>query len=135
MQIKRKFYSLKVDKIPIFCRLRQEVPNFKYFGSTLISNGHVKNESEARIMVAKNVYFHLMKPLWSRYEITIKTKVRVQMAAVRSILLWLRYMANGNRADKIVYDFIHLHSNTTCFINHKNTIRWLIYFLHYSLYI
>ncbi|VDN54058.1 unnamed protein product [Dracunculus medinensis] len=82
-------YVQKVDKMPLFVNSLpvEEVPGFKYLGSTLIANGQAKDIT-TRITAARNAFFQLTKPLWSRREITIKTKVRIYIAVIRSILLY-----------------------------------------------
>ncbi|VDN54446.1 unnamed protein product [Dracunculus medinensis] len=83
---------LFINSLPV-----EEVLDFKYLGSTLIPNGQAKNDIStriSRITVARNAFFRLTKSLWSRREITIKTKVRD---------LYGRYSLD-----------VALRSNTTC---------------------
>ncbi|VDN53920.1 unnamed protein product [Dracunculus medinensis] len=82
-------YVQKVDKMPLFVNSLpvEEVPDFKYLGSTLTANGQVKDIT-TRITAARNAFFQLTKSLWSRREITIKTKARIYIAVIRSILLY-----------------------------------------------
>ncbi|VDN57356.1 unnamed protein product [Dracunculus medinensis] len=63
---------LFINSLPV-----EEVPDFKYLGSTLIPNGEAKDNITAQIMAARNAFFRLTKPLWNRREITIKTKVSI----------------------------------------------------------
>ncbi|VDN54608.1 unnamed protein product [Dracunculus medinensis] len=72
-------YAQEGDEMPLFVNSLpvEEVPDFKYLGSTLIPNGQAKDDITTRITAARNAFFLLTKPLWSRREITIKTKVRM----------------------------------------------------------
>ncbi|VDN53863.1 unnamed protein product [Dracunculus medinensis] len=52
----------------------EEIPDFKYLGSTLVPNDQAKDDIIARITAAKNAFFRLTKPLCRHREITINTK-------------------------------------------------------------
>ncbi|VDN51048.1 unnamed protein product [Dracunculus medinensis] len=81
--------QIMLNNLPTAARIDQfeEMLDFKYLGSTVIPNGQAKDEIVTRITAARILFFRLMKPLWNRREI-IKTKIRVHIAAVRSILLY-----------------------------------------------
>jgi hypothetical protein len=64
------------------------VGHFKYLGSTILPNGQCRDEITARIDAARKAFFLLRKPLWSRREISLKTKIKVYQATVRTILLY-----------------------------------------------
>jgi hypothetical protein len=66
----------------------EEVHHFRYLGSTFLPNGQSKDEITARIDAARKAFFQLRKPLWSRREISLCTKLKVYQAAVRTILLY-----------------------------------------------
>jgi hypothetical protein len=66
----------------------EEVEQFRYLGSTFLPNGQCKHEIDARIDAARKAFFVLKKPLWSRREISLQTKIKVFQAAIRSILLY-----------------------------------------------
>ncbi|VDN50415.1 unnamed protein product [Dracunculus medinensis] len=76
-------------KMPLFMNSLsiEEVHDFKYLGSTLIPNGQAKNDIITRITV-RNALFGLTKHLWSHREITIRTKVRIYIAMIDSVLLY-----------------------------------------------
>ncbi|VDN52847.1 unnamed protein product [Dracunculus medinensis] len=130
-------FRINVHKTKVFSSY--EVPDF--LGSTLIPNGQAKDDITTRITEARNAFFRLTKPLWNRREITIKTKVCIYIAVIRSILLYgsetwpmglfvfdhscLRYIFR--RAGKISHDRIHLRSKTTRINNviTKHRLRWL----------
>jgi hypothetical protein len=65
-----------------------EVAAFKYLGSYILPNGQCSDEISSRIDAARKVFFQLRKPLWSRHEISRKTKIDVYKYTVRAVLLY-----------------------------------------------
>lgn len=66
----------------------KEMPDFKYLRSILTLNGQAKSEITTLITTARNLFFRLLKLLWNRREITIETKIRLHIPAIRSTLLY-----------------------------------------------
>ncbi|VDN53016.1 unnamed protein product [Dracunculus medinensis] len=143
-------YVEEADKMPLFVNSLtvEEVPDFKYVGSPLISNARAKDDITTRITAARNAFFRLTKLLWNRREITIKTKVCIYIAVICSILQYgseswpmrvedvklsafdhscLRYILRVRRVDKISLYRILLRSYTTCINNviNERRLRWL----------
>ncbi len=65
----------------------EDVENFKYLGSMFVANGQGAGEIRSRITLASSAFPRLQSYLWSRREISLRTKSRVYQAVVRSILL------------------------------------------------
>ncbi len=61
---------------------------FKYLGSMFVTNGQGTEEIRSRINLARSAFSRLRSCLWSRREISLRTKGRVYKAVVRSILLY-----------------------------------------------
>ncbi|VDN54405.1 unnamed protein product [Dracunculus medinensis] len=63
-------YVQEADKMPLFVNSLpvEEVPDFKYLGSTLIPNGQAKDDITTRITAARKAFFRLTKPLWSHHK-------------------------------------------------------------------
>ncbi len=61
---------------------------FKYLGSMFVANGQGTEETRSRINLARSAFSRLQSCLWSRCEISLRTKGRVYQAVVRSILLY-----------------------------------------------
>ncbi len=61
---------------------------FKYLGSMFVANGQGTEEIRSRINLAHSAFSRLQSCLWSRREISLRTKGRVYQAVVRSILLY-----------------------------------------------
>ncbi len=61
---------------------------FKYLGSMFVANGQGTEEIRSRINLARSAVSRLQSLLWSRREISLRTKGRVYQAVVRSILLY-----------------------------------------------
>jgi hypothetical protein len=90
---KSKVFSCCVnpsEKIPIQLgsEIMEEVGVFKYLGSNIRPDGQCTDEITCRIDAARKVFFQLRKPLWSRREIALQTKIKVFKSTVRSILLY-----------------------------------------------
>jgi hypothetical protein len=90
---KTKLFSCCIppeDKLPVQIEgaTIEEVESFKYLGSNIRPNGQCVDEILSRINAARKVFFQLRKPLWSRREITLDTKIKVYKSAVRTILLY-----------------------------------------------
>jgi hypothetical protein len=64
------------------------VQAFKYLGSTITPNGQAKNEIQLRVDVARRAFLQLRRVLWTRSEISLRTKVRVYRAAIRPVLCY-----------------------------------------------
>ncbi len=54
----------------------EEVESFKYLGSSLTATGQAKDEISGRIGLARSAFTRLKATLWSRREISPKTKGR-----------------------------------------------------------
>ncbi len=61
------------------------VDKFKYLGSMFIANGQ---GTEEIINLARSAFSRLQSCLWSRREISLRTKSRVYQVVVHSILLY-----------------------------------------------
>ncbi len=57
-------------------------------GSMFVTNGQGSEEIRSRITLARSAFSRLQSCLWSRREISLRTKGRVYQAVVRSILLY-----------------------------------------------
>ncbi len=53
------------------------VDKFKYLGSMFLANGHGTKEIRSRINIAFSAFSRLQSCLWSRREISLRTKGRV----------------------------------------------------------
>ncbi len=69
--------------------LLEDVVKFKYLGSMFVANGQGTEEIRSRINLACSAYSCLQSCLWSRFEISLRSKGRVYQAVLRSILLYL----------------------------------------------
>ena len=65
-----------------------QVPSFKYLGSEIAPDGSAKNEISRRINLASSAFGRLSRVLWNKRPISIRTKVRIYLAMVRTILLY-----------------------------------------------
>ncbi len=63
----------------------EDVDKFEYLGSVFVANGQGTEEIRSRIYLARSAFSRLQSRLWSRHEITLRTKGRVYQAVVRSI--------------------------------------------------
>ncbi len=66
----------------------EDVEKFKYLGSMFVANGQGTGEIKSRINFARSAFSRLQSCLWSRREISLRTKGRVYQAVVRSIFLY-----------------------------------------------
>ncbi len=66
----------------------EDVEKFKYLCSMFVANGKGTEEIRSRINLARSAFSRLQSCLWSRREISFRTKGRVYQAVVRSILLY-----------------------------------------------
>ncbi len=66
----------------------EDVEKFKYLGSMFVANGQGTEEIRSRINLARSAFSSLQSCLWSRREISLRTKGRVYQTVVRSILLY-----------------------------------------------
>ncbi len=64
----------------------EDVERFKYLGSMFVANGQGTEEIRSRINLARSAFSRLQSCLWSRHEISLRTKGRVYQASV--ILLY-----------------------------------------------
>ncbi len=60
----------------------EDVDKFKCLGSMFVANGHGTEEIRSRINLARSAFFRLQSCLWSRREISLRTKGRVYQAVV-----------------------------------------------------
>ncbi len=65
-----------------------DVVKFKYLGPMFVANGQGTEEIRSRINLARSAFSRLQSCLWSRREISLRTKGRVYQAVLRSILLY-----------------------------------------------
>ncbi len=68
--------------------LLEEVESFKYLGSSFTTTGKAKDEMSRRLGLARRAFACRDYALWSRREISLKTKVRIYEALIRTILLY-----------------------------------------------
>jgi hypothetical protein len=80
--------GLSSPELSVDNTILQTVPVFKYLGSLILPSGQAQDEIKTRIDCARSAFFRLKKALWNRVEVSLKTKVRVYKAAVRSVLLF-----------------------------------------------
>ncbi len=66
----------------------EKIAAFKYLGASFPATGQAVQEIESRINSAWMAFNRLRTPLWSRREISRKTKSRVYTAVVRTILVY-----------------------------------------------
>ncbi len=66
----------------------EDVDKFKYLGSMFVANSKGTEEIRSKINLARSARSRLQSCLWSRREISLRTKGRVYQAVVRSILLY-----------------------------------------------
>ncbi len=66
----------------------EDADKFKYLGSMFVANGQGTEEIRGRTNLARSEFSRLQSCLWSRREISLRTKGRVYQAVVRSILLY-----------------------------------------------
>ncbi len=66
----------------------EDVDKFKHLGSMFVANGQGTEEIRSSINLARPAFSRLQSCLWSRREISLRTKGRVYQAVVRSILLY-----------------------------------------------
>ncbi len=66
----------------------EDVDKFNYLGSIFLENGQGTEEIRSRINFVRSAFSRLQSSLWSRREISLRTKGRVYQAVVRSILIY-----------------------------------------------
>ncbi len=66
----------------------EEVSSFKYLGASFTATGQAFGEIKSRINVARAAFNRLQPSLWSRPEITRRTKGRVYESVVSTMLLY-----------------------------------------------
>ncbi len=66
----------------------EDVEKCQYLCSMFVAYGQGTEEIRSRINLARSAFFRLLSCLWSRREISLRTKGRVYQALVRSILLY-----------------------------------------------
>ena len=81
-------FGLSSPDITVDNTILQAVPLFKYLRSLILPSGQAHDEIRMRIDHARSAFFRLKKALWNRVEVSLKTKVRVYKAVVRSVLLY-----------------------------------------------
>ncbi len=65
----------------------EKTESFKYLGSSITATGQAKDKISGRIGLARGAFARLKSVLWSRREISPKTKGRIYEALIRTILL------------------------------------------------
>ncbi len=61
----------------------EDVDEFKYLGSMFVANGQGTEEIRSRINLARSALSRLQSCLWSRCEMSLRTKGRVYHAEMR----------------------------------------------------
>ncbi len=90
----------------------EDVDKFKYIGSMFVANGQGTEETRSRINLARSAFSRLQSCLWSRREISLRTKGTVYQVVVRSILLygcetWPVRVADERKLEVFDDDSIH----------------------------
>ena len=89
---KTKFMAINHDTGPFTLTVNQvqleKVNCFTYLGSQICIDGSSDADIQQRIQKAQTVFASLRKPLWNRREVSVRTKVRIYMALVRTVLLY-----------------------------------------------
>ena len=87
---KTKIMSVGYDKCEISLNgnILEEVSNFVYLGSKISKQIAASDEVTSRIGKAAAAFGKLRRPLWSRKEISVKTKLRVYKTVVVPTLLY-----------------------------------------------
>ena len=80
--------SLTDAVIDVMGEAVEEVQRFKYLGSIITPSGQPVEEVKARISAAHAVFAQLNNSLWRRREISLRTKIKIYKAVVRSVLLY-----------------------------------------------
>jgi len=92
--------SLNVKKCKVLClhtnspsivvgnEVMEQVTSFRYLGSEISVPADASAEVSLRISRAQAAFSMLSRCLWSRSDISVKTKCHVFTAAVRSVLLY-----------------------------------------------
>ncbi len=62
----------------------EDVDKFKYLGSMFVANGQGTEDIRSRINLARSAFSRLQSCLWTRREISLRTKGRVYQAVGRS---------------------------------------------------
>ena len=76
-------FPLTVNQVQL-----EKVNRFTYLGTQLCADGSSNADIQQRIQKAQTVFASLRKPFLNRREISIRTKVRIYMALVRTSHRW-----------------------------------------------
>ncbi len=100
------------------CEPLEDVDRFKYLGSTFVANGQGTEGIRSRINLARSAFSRLQSCLWSRREISLRTKGRVYQAVVRSIMLyscetWLVRIADERMLD-VAASALQVYRHCSC---------------------
>ncbi len=68
--------------------LLEEVESLKYLGSSFTATGQAKDEISGGLGFARSAFARLKFALWSRREISLKTKGRIYEALIRTVLFY-----------------------------------------------
>ena len=66
----------------------ERVQTFKYLGASFQPNGQTVEEIKARVDKSRVVSWQLRKAVFNRRELSLRTKIRIYQASVRSVLLY-----------------------------------------------
>ncbi len=66
----------------------EDLDKFQCLGSMFVANGQGTEEIRSWLNLARSAFSRLQPCLWSRREMSMRTKGRVYQAIVRSILLY-----------------------------------------------
>ncbi len=66
----------------------EDLDKFKCLGSVVVANGQGTEEIRSKINLARSAFSRQQSCLWSRREMSLRTKGRVYQAVMRSILLY-----------------------------------------------
>ena len=82
-----KVMSTQAGGLRIGQDLFEEVESFQYLGSIISRTGGTDEDIIARISKARQV-FAMLKPVWRRSSLSLKSKLRIFTSNVKSVLLY-----------------------------------------------
>ncbi len=65
-----------------------DIDKFEYIDSMFVANGHGTEEIKSRINLFRSAFSRLQYKIWSRREMSLRTKGRVHRALMHSIMLY-----------------------------------------------
>ncbi len=88
----------------------EKVSSFKYFGASFTATGQAFGEIKARINVARAAFNRLQPSLWSRLEISHRTKGCIYESVVTTILLYDCETWPLRIEDQLIFIFLYIGS-------------------------